>query len=164
MEILENKDYRLRESILNGSSKNLQRFIAEKERLENILIAEYENSYKFMESHILLDLEEIKLLQDIRGINTIAIKRHLQEKVDIAVISNMKNKTKLYVFYDIKSRIYHFVCSKIKDGVECEQLCDIPYYYQDLFNLGIFNNISKNKLIGCLKKMLYEFNLEQARK
>ena len=49
MEIINNKEYRLRQAVLNGSSKRLQQYFKETEQLDGKLINAYENTYKFMD-------------------------------------------------------------------------------------------------------------------
>ena len=45
MEIIKNREERLRNAILNGNSKRLKEFFIEKDKLENKLVSCYENTY-----------------------------------------------------------------------------------------------------------------------
>ena len=154
MEIFTNKDERLRNAIAFGSAKNLQRFFIDKMKLENLLIAQYENSYKFMEVTLLYSINEIS--QKINSTN------NDDKDILLAYVNNFKNHKKIDLYYNSKHKKYFIKFLEYENIGINEKILSTVDLDTNIMN-SFMENVTKNKIGGFLKKKLYDYNISRAK-
>ena len=107
MEITVNKETRLRNAILKGSSKKLQDYFKKKDNIENELISCYENSYKFMNFDLVIEIEDIKdIYSKIKNlVETIGF--IAEDNIPLAIVDNPVNRTSVCLNYFFKENSHN---------------------------------------------------------
>lgn len=153
MEIINNKEYRLRQAILNGSSKKLQQYFKDKEQLDGKLINAYENTYKFMNFNLTIKLEQIKDIHNVVKNLLETANFTVDSKIPLAEIINDLNRTSvcLSYFYETDKFILTF---------KNEELAKIEDIELDETFKDFIEDITQGKLTSFLKSCLYKYNVE----
>lgn len=153
MEIINNKEDRLRQAILNGSSKRLQDYFKQKNDLENNLINCYENTYKFMDFKLTIKLEQIKDIHNVVENLLETANFTVDSKIPLAEIINDLNRTSvcLSYFYETDKFILTF---------KNEELAKIEDIELDETFKDFIEDITQAKLMAFLKSCLYKYNVE----
>lgn len=153
MEIINNKEDRIRQAILNGSSKRLQDYFKQKNDLENNLINCYENNYKFMNFNLIVKLEEIHDIHNVVENLLTTSNFTVDSKIPLAEIINDLNKTNvcLSYFYETDKFILTF---------KNEELAKIEDIELDETFKDFIEDITQGKLTSFLKSCLYKYNVE----
>lgn len=153
MEIINNKEDRLRKAILNGSSKRLQDYFKQKNDLENNLINCYENNYKFMNFNLIVKLEEIHDIHNVVENLLTTSNFTVDSKIPLAEIINDLNRTSvcLSYFYETDKFILTF---KNEELAKIEDI-ELDSDFQDFIK-----TVTLGGLTGFLKSCLYKYNVE----
>lgn len=157
MEITVNKETRLRNAILKGSSKKLQDYFKKKDNIENELISCYENSYKFMNFDLVIEIEDIKdIYSKIKNlVETIGF--IAEDNIPLAIVDNPVNRTSVCLNYFFKENSYNLEFKNKELGTKENIELDKD------FMQNFIKNVTQGRLTGYLKNCLYKYNVENKR-
>lgn len=153
MEIINNKEYRLRQAILNGSSKKLQQYFKDKEQLDGKLISAYENTYKFMNFNLTIKLEQIKDIHNVVENLLETANFTVDGNIPLAEVINDLNRTSVCLNYFYKTD--KFILTFKNEELEKIEDIELDETFKDFIK-----DITKGKLTAFLKSCLYKYNVE----
>lgn len=153
MEIINNKEYRLRQAILNGSSKKLQQYFKDKEQLDGKLINAYENTYKFMNFNLTIKLEQIKDIHNVVKNLLETANFTVDSNIPLAEVINDLNRTSVCLNYCYNA-------DKFILTFKNEELEKIENIEPDETFKDFIEDITQGKLTAFLKSCLYKYNVE----
>lgn len=159
MEIIKNREERLRNAILNGNSKRLKEFFIEKDKLENKLISCYENTYKFMEFRFIVTLEEINNIQEV--VKDLLVKSNftVNSNIPLCEVYNSMNNTNVILNYFYKDNSFSLDFKNEELGIIENIELDDKEEIENLVKTG-----KKQTFEGFLKNCLYKYNVENIKR